>query len=404
MKINYRLEKKNKLDKTGNIRLDSHYNGKRFRYFVGIHIEEKLWSFNKQRLKSSATNSSSFNQRLNDIKIGLEKIYYDLLHSNLPISNEILRNKLDESLKGKSTNLNFFQFAEEYIEQSRISKKESTVKGYVSTIKELKKFEKHQRRRIDWDTIDMKFYDAFMRYQYNVKGNSQNLFGKRIKDVKAISYDAERLGVNTHFSFKEFKVLKKESEQIYLTKEELNRMCQLDLSYNIKLEKIRDVFILCSETGARLSDYINIKKENILDEKTIKYYSPKTDKIVFTIITNKTKLIIKKYNYQLPEIVEQIYNRYVKEIGKLAGIDAVITHNTYKAGKSIAIKKPKYKRISSHTARRSFVTNLSKANISTINIMTATGHKRESTLLNYVKLTERESIQTINRTLMKKVV
>ena len=73
MKINYRLEKKNKLDKTGNIRLDSHYNGKRFRYFIGIHLEKKLWSCNKQRLKSSAANSSSFNQRLNDIKIGLEK-------------------------------------------------------------------------------------------------------------------------------------------------------------------------------------------------------------------------------------------------------------------------------------------------------------------------------------------
>ena len=57
----------------GNIRLDSHYNCKRFRYFIGMHLEEKLWSCNKQRLKSSATNSSSFNQRLNDIKIGLEK-------------------------------------------------------------------------------------------------------------------------------------------------------------------------------------------------------------------------------------------------------------------------------------------------------------------------------------------
>ena len=404
MKINYRLEKKNKLDKTGNIRLDSHYNGKRFRYFIGMHLEEKLWSCNKQRLKSSATNSSSFNQRLNDIKIGLEKIYYDLLHSNLPISNEILRNKLDESLKGKSTNLNFFQFAEEYIEQSRISKKESTVKGYMSTIRELKKFEKYQRRRIDWDAIDMKFYADFKRYQYKFKGNSQNLFGKRIKDVKAISNDAYKMGVNIYQVYKCFKVEQTETDAIYLNDDEINRMYELDFSNDKRLELIRDISVICCEIGTRFSDYKNITKERITENRTLKYHSQKSDKMITTVCPPRTIKILKKYGFVLPHIAEQTFNLLIKEIGKCAGIDKIITHNTYRAGKSVAIKKHKYKLISSHTGRRSFATNLFLKGVSSLHIMKATGHKMESDFLRYIKQTSDESMIAINRVLMQKVV
>ncbi|MAW21812.1 MAG: hypothetical protein CMD16_05410, partial [Flavobacteriales bacterium] len=62
--------------------------------------------------------------------------------------------------------------------------------------------------------IDMKFYDAYMDYQYNVKGNSQNLFGKRIKTLKTFLNDAYERGANKHLMYKGFKVLQKETDAI----------------------------------------------------------------------------------------------------------------------------------------------------------------------------------------------
>ena len=67
MKVNFRLYKKKKYDKKGFVRMDFSYNTKRFRYFIGLSIESKLWSTKKQCIKSSASNSLEINKRLNHI-------------------------------------------------------------------------------------------------------------------------------------------------------------------------------------------------------------------------------------------------------------------------------------------------------------------------------------------------
>ena len=55
--------------------------------------------------------------------------------------------------------------------------------------------------------------------------------------------------------------------------------------------------------------------------------------------------------------------------------------NTYKSGKEISVKRKKFEMITSHTARRSFATNMYHRGISPVMIMSITGHKKESTFL-----------------------
>ena len=49
---------------------------------------------------------------------------------------------------------------------------------------------------------------------------------------------------------------------------------------------------------------------------------------------------------------------FIKEIGELAGIKESLIQNTYKSGKEISVKREKFEMITSHTARRSFATNM----------------------------------------------
>ena len=56
---------------------------------------------------------------------------------------------------------------------------------------------------------------------------------------------------------------------------------------------------------------------------------------------------------------------------------------------------PKYALVSSHTARRSFATNAYKAGIPSIAIMKITGHKRESTFMRYIRVSERENAEML---------
>lgn len=402
MKVNFRLNKKNKKDKTGFLRMDFSYTGKRFRYFLGISLLENHWSNTKQRVKSSVSNSLEMNKRLSEIAEETIRVYYELINNSITPSNTMLKEKLDESLSGVSSQLSFFEFVDEFILRSSNTKKSSTIKEYTYTINDLKIFEKHNKRRIEWDTIDMKFYDAYMDYQYNVKGNSQNLFGKRIKTLKTFLNDAFERGDNKHLMYKGFKVLHKETDAIYLTEDEIEKIYKLDLIKNKRLEKVRDLFIIECNTGLRFQDLMHIEKENIREE-SIKIKVRKTGQILNTLLLPDTRTLLKKYNYQLPKISNTNYNLYLKEIGKLAGINDTITHNTYRAGKSISIKKKKYELISSHTSRRSFATNMYHRQISSFMIMAITGHKKESTFLKYIRITNEEAVKIITMSYKKKV-
>ena len=75
---------------------------------------------------------------------------------------------------------------------------------------------------------------------------------------------------------------------------------------------------------------------------------------------------------------------------------------TYKAGKPVSIRMKKYERISSHTARRSFATNMHKRGYPNYYIMQITGHKKESDFLNYIKVTNEEAVKIITMNYKKK--
>ena len=404
MKTHIRFLKRNKNDLNGNLRLDCSVNGIRFRKYFNISINEKIWNKNRERVKSNYSNAFEINKRLEFITITIQKIYYELLNNDIPISVSVLSEKFDEKINGVSRKTSFFDFTNEFIENSKTSKSKGTINGYRCAIKSLKEFERKFRRRLDWNNFDHKFYTDYQSFQYNIKGNSQNLFGKRISQIKAILNNATKLGLNKYLIFKEYKVLKTKSKKEYLNEEEIQLLWDLDLSDKKRLERVRDIFLVCCYTGVRFSEYKNLKKENIelgINGKSINYYSKKTKKYVHTICNDITFDLLKKYRFNLPHISGQKYNEYIKEVCELAGIDIIITVHTYKSGKAIKYEKQKFKLIASHTARRSFVTNLYKKNVPTNQIMVATGHTKESTLSSYIQASAIESIDLIHQTLKK---
>ena len=52
---------------------------------------------------------------------------------------------------------------------------------------------------------------------------------------------------------------------------------------------------------------------------------------------------------------------------------------------------PKFKLISTHTARRSFATNIYLAGVPTISIMKITGHKTERSFMSYIRISQEEN-------------
>ena len=378
------------------------YDGKRLQTSINEKVNEKHWHKKKQRLKASCSDAFNVNSYLEKIDTTAKDIYYKFKMDGFSPTTKQFKESIFNKLNGVNTTLTFYDFAEEFIKRSENTKKPNTIKEYIYTINDLKAFEKQNRRRIDWDTLDMQFYDEYMDYQLNVKENSHNLFGKRIKTIKTFLNDATIRGNNIHLMYKGFKVTVKDSDNIYLTEDEIKKMYKLDLSDNKKLERVRDLFVVGCRTGLRYSDLVTIRKENI-SKDGIKVITKKTGKTLNTVIIEETQEILEKYNYELPNISKTNLNKYIKEIGKLSGIDKTTHKDTYKAGKPISIRMKKYERISSHTARRSFATNMYKGGHPIYYLMHIIGHKKESTFLNYIKVTNEEAVKIITMNYRRKV-
>ena len=248
----------------------------------------------------------------------------------------------------------------------------------------------------DFIDIDLEFHQQFVDFLRN-KGLATNTIGKKIQTLKIFLNAATEQGINHYQKYKSrsFVALSEESDNIYLTKEELKQLYEYDFSSKLSLERVRDLFIIGCWTGLRYSDLQQITPDRINGD-FIELKQKKTgDKVVIPVHFT-VKQILKKYNGILPKpISNQKYNEYLKEAAKHAGIsDTFIKTVSYK-GLRHEKKYPKYELISSHTARRSFCTNAYKDNIPTLAIMAISGHKTEQAFLKYIKADSKEHAEKV---------
>ena len=90
----------------------------------------------------------------------------------------------------------------------------------------------------------------------------------------------------------------------------------------------------------------------------------------------------------LPVISSQKFNEYIKKCCKEAEINILVTITRYIGQRRVDKTAPKYEFITSHTARKTFVTNSLILGMKEIVIRNITGHKKESSFRRYVKIAE----------------
>lgn len=153
---------------------------------------------------------------------------------------------------------------------------------------------------------------------------------------------------------------------VYLSESEIERFENYEPK-NEQEEYSKAMFLISCYTGARHSDAMRITKENISDGK-LSYVSLKT-KIRTTIPVHRN---LEKYvgRWKGPIISDDACNYYIKAICKACGIKRKV--KVYHAGKEQSGEKWQF--VSSHTARRSFATNLYLRGCDIYTIMNLMGH------------------------------
>lgn len=164
----------------------------------------------------------------------------------------------------------FLDFVEDYI-SNNVDLQEQTKKQQESAKNVIERYSKVINKKLRFEDITVDFRNDFVKYLKTTKHEKGDYYKpntiarifKNIKTWMGAAYD-KGLTSNNDFKKKAFGVQKEEVDTVYLKAPEIEQMYNTDLSGSPRLEKIRDVFIIMCCTGVRYSDYLLLKKENIL--------------------------------------------------------------------------------------------------------------------------------------------
>ena len=300
---------------------------------------------------------------------------------------------------------------------------QGTLTSIKQAIDHYRAFEKKSKKTYNFDDIDMDFYRKYLAF-LNDQNYALNTIGKNINWLKSFMNSAQIEGYHTNVAFKNkmFKGARVEVDTIYLTKEDLEKIRAVDLSnktYGYDLA--RDIFMIGVWTAQRVSDYNNIKKEDLqthIIKKVVEKEDPehpgkmieaieKKEVLVVNITQKKTgarvaipcstelRKIFEKYNYEIPHLSDQNVNDNMKKIAEWAGLDEPVKIDYIEGGKRQTVFKKKYELIHTHTARRTGATLMYLSGMDFYDIMKITGHSTVQNLKKYIKADEIEVLEKI---------
>lgn len=228
---------------------------------------------------------------------------------------------------------------------------------------------------ITFDFLETLKKDALERY-------ANNTIIVYFTTLKQILYRAIHSGYKLPLIYEDIQktlvVQPQASEHVYLSVEELKLLEMFEPKTKTE-DFTKNVFLLCAYTGCRLSDYPLINSSAI-EGKELFYASHKTQRtarlelhpLVPELIEN-----LKKYQYSADSakaIVARISKSILKQIGDNLEVGNPLTRplTLFQRGRRSTL--PKYEFVSSHTARRSFATNLYLDGFDIKNISRMMGH------------------------------
>ena len=276
----------------------------------------------------------------------------------------------------------------------------------------------YDKKPFTWEDINKGLADRYVNYLEKDCGLMKSTIGRHIGVFRTIVRIGENEGLHKNYNAKNVFHIPQLHDQdkqteIYLTKEEVRSLYEMDLTGFD--EEVRDVFLIGCYTGQRISDYGRIDKSCIgytsKGTKVIRLTQKKTkNRVVIPILNPELETLLEKYDYNVPHIWDVSLNRSIKKIceslsetvpslkdkvkTRLTKKERLMEEKSKEKGEELFeydengyVLKPRYQMVMSHSARRTCITlmYLSKM-FTTPQMMSVSGHKKESHFKEYIKL------------------
>lgn len=301
------------------------------------------------------------------------------------------------------------EFIREHILKSNTLKKTSK-SSYSTLCSYIEDFEKRLGKTVQSHEIDETMWLEFM-----------DLVREKVKTINAVWAMQKVFTTVLHEIARKYKikvfdpgkelnprdrVQAETADKIYLNMDQIEQIMKTDPDEE-RLENVKFIFMILLFTGCRESDVYKIKPElshiaNGEKFSYVRYFAQKTEtEILVPILKPLQKMFDKNKGNPPRKISQQRFNQWVKELIMKCKMKAdVTTTYTNSQGTKQSVTKKLYEFVTSHTGRRSFITNL--INFIPLPTLTKiTGHKLEdkNIVFAYNKMTLLE-----NATLFRKLV
>jgi integrase len=253
--------------------------------------------------------------------------------------------------------------------------------------------------------LDEHLWLSFEKHLYD-KGLCTNTVRQINRNIKtALNYYANK-GYIQHSQFRNYIKTdtshdgQEEKYQI-LTTEDIQKL----KNYQPKNQReivYKDIFLIQTALGLRISDMLALNSHNVnMDEQFIALTTQKTKSSIKIPFSDYIKSLFEKYPSRMPIINESSYNYFIKIICKKAGITEEVSYFVKKGKSKVEIVVPKYKLISSHTARRTMITNALQKGMLPEELMKITGHKSRQSFDKYVQPNREQAIEKFRNLVME---
>lgn len=386
-------------DNRGCVRMLVRYKMKRKYFNVGYTVDKDKWSRESQRCKRNTTHgerhvpAARINaeiQRYEDEVIHLAESYReDPTVEEFQANLEEVLGRIQEDTKESEC---FESVFNKYMLEE--GERNMWTPPMYTKMRTVKKHIMEYDRRITIDRIDLDWMDGFCGYLMNMDFKSSYI-KKLIDTTKVFLNWAASRGYLSDMSYKGYRCKIKEVSKrvIFLTMDELLKVYHHDFGSKEYLSRARDCFCFCCFSSLRYSDMAKLRKDDIVDDM-IYVTTQKTSDSIRIDVNDYTRAILSKYwddgsEYALPAVSNAKMNEYLKEMGKVCGIDTPVTETFYRGGKRITTNNPKWKLLTTHCGRRTFICNSLMMGIQPEIVMKWTGHSDYKTMKPYIDVTDR---------------
>ncbi len=386
-----------------------------------LSIPNKYWDNKRGCVRSNANwnGKVTFEKRLNNLREQIKDKFNEDYTTGKEINSEWLENLIDDFFDQKTDDLNL-KFVSDYskyhlenlpykiLKNGTTGVQKATAAKYQTSLNKLKEFEKFKKKKYLLSEVNMNFHREFIAYLKEVHHLNYNSIGKYLTIVKTVCLDAYRtkgIKINDAILNGNFRTTKEATNFIVLNETEIDKIFNHNFSNTAYLDNARNWLIIGVWLGARVSDLLKLTSENVKGDY-LEYTAKKTGQKIVMPLHWQVSEILTKLNGQFPyKLSSQKFNDYIKIVCEKAGINEEISGSKRIDTKKVDAKGNKIWRkvqdtyfkhqlVSSHICRRSFATN-HYGKLPTPVIMSATGHKTEKMLLNYIGKAPKENADVL---------